>query len=80
MQRPTPIELGILILSAFFLVVGLVVLVHPTATFVYHQSYRYRGGGVEHVSKTGAQGYGLFCIGIGSALGWAVVSKRNRRP
>jgi hypothetical protein len=80
LRRPSAIEVGTMVLGGFFLVIGIVALIHPTPSLIFHHGDRpISRSSLEYVSKNGARVYGLLCILIGCALGWAV-STSDKRP
>ncbi len=80
MRRLNGPELGILAIAAVFVIVGVVMLVHPTESVVFHEAYRWvHSSPIEHVSKTESRIYGILAIIFGGGFVWLVFYKRGEK-
>ncbi len=74
MRHITPLERGIFLLGVFLIVVGILVVFHPTEVTVSHQGYRVVDTGLLHVSESGAQGFGIIAALFGVFFLWIALS------
>jgi hypothetical protein len=78
MRRFTGTEFGIFALAGIFIIVGSVMVIHPTEGVVFHQAYRWVGSSVEHVSKERTRAYGVLAILFGFGFVWMVFANRRK--
>ena len=78
MRRLTGIELGILALAGLFIVVGAIMVIHPTEADVFHQAYNFARSSIEHVSREKSRIYGVLAMLIGAGMVWMVFYGRRK--
>jgi hypothetical protein len=81
MKRFGSVELGALILSLLFIVVGIGSLIHPSSYYVMHPTNDVIGAPeayLEHVTPEGARVYAVLSLVVGLGLALFVVFPRRK--
>lgn len=78
MRRLAALERGILAAGILLLVLGVLMVLHLTEVPISHQGYRVSGTGLQHVSESGTQVYGVISILFGFGFVWMALARGKK--